>query len=56
MTDVVAGFEDAAGVEIYAAILNGYGGIGWEVVGAASSPGQEAGRWVAVFCLKRRAG
>ena len=44
---VAAGFEDAAGVENYHAILNEYGGEGWELVSAVASPG----RTVAVLFL-----
>ena len=37
---VAAGFEDAAGVEGYHAILNEYGSQGWELVRRGQLPGQ----------------
>jgi hypothetical protein len=53
---VAAGFEDAAGVENYTAILNEYGQQGWELVGVASYPGKSVEGWIAVLFFKRSAG
>ena len=50
---VAAGFEDAAGVGDYHAILNEYGGQGWELVGVTSYPGQAVEGWIVVFAFKR---
>ena len=50
---VAAGFEDAAGVENYTAVLNDHGSQGWELVGVAGFPAKSVAGWVAVLFLKR---
>lgn len=53
---VAAGFEDARGLEDYHAILNEYGGLGWELAGVTSFPGRAVGGWVVLLAFKRPAG
>ena len=50
---LAAGFEDAAGIEGYHAILNQYGQLGWELAGVTSYPSQSVGGWIVVFGFKR---
>ena len=49
------GFEDAAGVENYRAILNDHGRDGWELVSAVACPGRTVERTIIVLFFKRAA-
>ena len=50
---VAAGFEDAAGIDNYHAIMNEYGQQGWELVGVTSYPGRMVEGSIVVLIFKR---